>query len=110
MRLEKENLNSLSKQMELIAKAFFASKEYIHTHMRLNDSGSFDMKHSQTVFIKRVERTYEMLNPLEQLFINNDFFYEDYPLWWKDLYSKSQYQHYKKRTIIHFLRLFYDED
>ena len=53
---------------------------------------------------------YSGLNPIEQLFINNDFFYEDYPDWWKELYSKSQYTRYMKRAIVHFLRLFYDED
>ena len=110
MRLEKENLNSLSKQMELIAKTFFASKQIVKTHNRLNDSNVYDLKHRQTMFIERVQDTFEMLNPIEQLFINNDFFYEEYPNWWRDLYSKSQYLQYKKRAIIHFLRIFYDED
>lgn len=111
MRLEKETLNSLSKQMELVAKTYFAAKSYIHTHVtRLNDSGTSDAKHRQTLFIKKVQETYDMLNPIEQLFINNDFFYEEYPNWWKDIYSKNQYQLFKKRAIIHFLRIFYDED
>lgn len=110
MRLEKESLNSLIKQMELIAKSFFASKQYAQVCNRLGDKRTNDDKYRQTQLIKKVESTYERLNPIEQLFINNDFFYEEYPMWWKDIYSKGHYLMIKKRAIIHFLRIFYDEE
>ena len=111
MNLEKESLRSLTKHMELIAKTFFEFKrENRNEKLVLADINQFDSKHSQNHFVHRVEEAYSGLNPIEQLFINNDFFYEDYPDWWKELYSKSQYTRYMKRAIVHFLRLFYDED
>ena len=111
MNLEKESLRSLTKHMELIAKTFFEfKKENRKEKLVLADINQFDSKHSQNHFVHRVEEAYSGLNPIEQLFINNDFFYEDYPDWWKELYSKSQYTRYMKRAIVHFLRLFYDED
>ena len=110
MNLQKESLHSLTKHMEIIAKTFFQFKEGRSEPSLLSDSNKSDHKHQPNQFVNRVEETYYELNPIEQLFINNDFFYEDYPNWWKDIYTRTQYLRFKKRAIIHFLRLFYDED
>lgn len=110
MNLQKESLRSLTKHMELIAKTFFEFKKDHKETYELSDVNQYDSKHSQNSFINRVEEAYSGLNPIEQLFINNDFFYEDYPDWWKDLYTKTQYTRYMKRAIVHFLRLFYDDE
>lgn len=110
MNLQKESLKSLTKHMELIAKAFFEFKKEEKEKYVLADVNQFDSKHSQNHFVHRVEEAYRGLNPIEQLFINNDFFYEDYPDWWKELYTKTQYARFMKRAIVHFLRLFYEDD
>ena len=110
MNLEKESLRSLTKHMDLIAKTFFEFKRDTKVNYQLSDVDQFDSKHSQNSFINRVEEAYSNLNPIEQLFINNDFIYEEYPGWWKELYTKTQYMRYMKRAIVHFLRIFYDED
>ena len=110
MNLQKESLQSLTKHMELIAKTFFEFKRERKEKAILADIDQFNSKHSQNTFIHRVEEAYNGLNPIEQLFINNDFFYEEYPDWWKELYSKTQYTRFMKRSIIHFLRLFYDDE
>ncbi len=108
MNLQKESLRSLTKHMELIARTFFEFKRDKTKGPVLADIDQFDSKHSQNQFVHRVEEAYISLNPIEQLFINNDFFYEDYPDWWRDLYTRSQYMRFMKRSIIHFLRAFYD--
>ena len=110
MNLQKESLRSLSKHMELIAKTFFEFKKDKKETYVLSDVDQFDSKHSQNHFVHRVEEAYRGLNPIEQLFINNDFFYEDYPDWWKELYTRMQYTRLMKKSIIHFLRLFYGEE
>ena len=110
MNYQKESLKSLSRHMELIAKTFFDFKNERKENTCLADVDQFDSKHSQNSFVHRVEEAFDGLNPIEQLFINNDFFYEDYPDWWMDLYTRTQYTRYMKRSIIHFLRLFYDEE
>lgn len=108
MNLQKETLQSLIRHMDLIAKTFFDFEGYKEEPSILADISQFDSKHQQNQFVYRVKEAFEDLNPTEQLFINNDFFYEDYPNWWKGIYSPMQYARYKKRAIIHFLRNFYD--
>ena len=74
MNLQKESLRSLTKHMELIAKTFFEFKKETKANYVLSDVNQFDSKHSQNHFVRRVEEAYCSLNPIEQLFINNDFF------------------------------------
>ena len=110
MNYSKESLKSLSRHMTLIAKTFFDFKKEEKENNCLADVDQSDSKHSQSSFVRRVKESYEGLNPIEQLFINNDFFYEDYPEWWTELYTKTQYTRFLKRSIIHFLRLFYEDE
>ena len=109
-RLDKSNLSTLSRQMELIAATFFNSKKYqSETENKLFDIEGGLEENQYTTYISRVEETYRKLNPLEQLFINNDYFYQNYPFWWMEIFSRTTYYRYKKKALIHFLRLFYDE-
>ena len=110
MNFERINLKTLTKEMELIAKTFFEYRNDTEEVSVLADSDQTNAKHSQNSFVKRVEEAFSGLNPTEQLFINNDFFYEDYPDWWVKIYTKTQYSQYMKRSIVHFLRLFYEDD
>lgn len=110
MNYQNESLKSLSRHMSLIAKTFFEFKTERRETNYLADVEQSDSKHSQSSFVSRVEDAFSGLNTTEQLFINNDFFYEDYPDWWKDIYTRSQYTHYMKKSIIHFLRLFYEDE
>lgn len=110
MNLEKSSLRSLTKHMELIARAFFDFQKEERQNVGLLDIDQYDLKHRQNLFVRKVEDAFDELNPVEQLFINNDFFGEEYPNWWKDIYTYAKYTQYKKRAIIHFLRLFYDDE
>ena len=106
--LERTSLKILTKKMEMIAKVYFISKT------TGSDCFLNDIKHDQSTnrgeeFISRVEETYILLGPLEQLIINNDFFYEDYPDWWVELFSKTTYLMLKRKALIHFLKIFYEE-
>ena len=58
-------------------------------------------------FQSSVEFAYESLSaPLKRI-INNDFFYQDYPGWWKLLYKKTDYEKLKRQAINKFLEVFY---
>ena len=109
IKLEKFNLITLEKHMEFIATAFFASKRKQCKRVALLDPIGEERISEREAYVEKVEQAYAMLTPLEQIFINNDFFYEDYPLWWTKLYTKNKYLRYKKKAIIHFLRCFYEE-
>ena len=58
-------------------------------------------------FLSAVEIAYASLSaPLKEI-INNDFFYQDYPGWWKCLYKRSSYLKLKNRAMKNFLEAFY---
>lgn len=59
-------------------------------------------------FLSAVELAYSSLSaPLKRI-INNDFFYQDYPGWWKLIYKKNNYQRLKAIAVNNFLEIFYE--
>ena len=108
-KLEKCSLTTLTKRMQEIANMFFTSKKFADITPKLYDIETDTSQNQYTLFVKRVEDTYATLDPLEQLFINNDFFYQNYPYWWMEVYNKKTYLSFKKKAIIHFLRSFFNE-
>ena len=61
---------------------------------------------SHSLYVKRVKDAYSKLDTLEQNFINNEFFYQDYPDWWKKLYSKTTFYRIKRQSMKDFLEAF----
>ena len=108
-KLEKSSLATLSKRMQEIANMFFTSKRIADVAPKFYDVETDTSENQYTVFVKKVEDAYKTLDPLEQLFINNDFFYQNYPNWWMEVYDKRTYSSIKKKAIIHFLRSFFNE-
>ena len=108
-KLEKCSLSTLTKRMQEIANMFFTSKKYADITPKLYDIETDTSQNQYTLFVKKVENAYSQLDPLEQLFINNDFFYQNYPYWWMEVYTKQNYTLYKRKAIIHFLRSFFGE-
>ena len=107
-KLEKTSLKNLVKQMETISRLYF-SRERIVEGNCLKDVNYKGVDNLHDSFVNRVEGTYLKLDPLEQLVINNDFFYEDYPGWWEDIFSSKTYTYLRRKSIIHFLEVFYEE-
>ncbi len=107
-RVEKTSLKNLVKQMEVISRLYFSS-ERIEERNCLKDINFKRVNNLHDTFVTRVEKTYLKLDPLEQLVINNDFFYEDYPGWWEDIFSQKTYSFLRRKSIIHFLNVFYEE-
>ena len=108
-KLEKCSLASLTKRMQEISNMYFASKKYADITPKLYDVETDSSQNQYTIYVQRVEKAYSSLDPLEQLFINNDFFYQNYPFWWMEVYSKKSYLTFKKKAIVHFLRSFFNE-
>ena len=97
-----EKKKSLSLFISKIAKLYFIAKEKcgsgeIHDVTDNND---------YFVFITRVERAFDQLTDIEKEFINNDFFYEAYPNWWKKYYSRSNYYRIRKMSMLSFKEAF----
>lgn len=108
-QMKNMTFNTMDKKMQLVANAFFASKKKKNRIHRLSDSEKiFDYERYQS-FIERVKSIYSCLSIEEKIFINNEYFYEEYPYWWLGIYTKREFKKNKKKAVMHFLRLFYEE-
>lgn len=85
-----------------IAKIYLYSISNQYPYSSITKSQKIEM------FKSSVELAYQSLDvPLKKI-INNDFFYQEYPGWWKLLYSKSSYQKLRLLAINKFLEVFYE--
>ena len=60
--------------------------------------------------IRRVKNAYNQLDELEKAFINNDFFYQSYPDWWKETFSKTSYYRLRRQSMSRFIKAFENEE
>ena len=97
------NLAALSQKMETIAKNYFIARNLLIKRIELSDDNFLLM----IVYIQRVRACYEKLDEKEKQFINNEFFYQNYPNWWKNKITPSTYMRLKAQSIKHFLEVFY---
>lgn len=94
----------LNRSIKNIAKNYFSAKEKLKKHCEPQH-----LKFVTNRFIKRVEKAYSKLDNLDQYFINNEFFYEAYPFWWKKIYSKTTYYRLMRKSMTHFKEAFDNE-
>ena len=59
--------------------------------------------------INTIREAYASLSSEERTIINNEFFYQKYPFWWKSTYSSSVFKKLKLKSMSHFLEEFYNE-
>ena len=84
------------------------AKIYLHTLLLSADEIHSLQSQNLYSFLSAVELAYSSLSAPLQKIINNDFFYQDYPGWWRLLYKKSNYQRLKNQAINQFLEVFYE--
>ena len=109
MRVLKQNeeFNALTCSVQQIANMYFAALRHVESGEEIN--GLRGTLVCFVAFVNRVRKAYYQLDDLEKVFINNDFFYEEYPNWWKSIYSKSTYYRLKKRSMKRFKEAFDNE-
>ena len=101
----------VAKEIRTIASNYFVALKKVNSKKRkrcLSDSSSGENIYQRHV--RRVKSAYDQLDSLEQSFINNDFFYENYPEWWKKSFSKSSYYRLRRISMVHFLEAFQNEN
>ncbi len=90
--------------MRDISKNYFAAKRHIESKKEFaEEDEEVSIYHS---YVERVRTAYQTLEPVEKLIINNEYFFENYPFWWTQLYSKSSFYRYKRNAMKHFLGTF----
>lgn len=96
--------NTLSKEIQEISKLYFVAMKHVNGKDVLHDSGELMDDYSR--YIIRVRNAYQQLDDLEKSIINNEFFYEDYPNWWKKIFSRSTFFRLKKQSMLKFKEAF----
>ena len=103
------DFNSLSKRIEEIAHQYCDCKDHINSVGGFLNPNFVDFENPNSKYMDRVNAAYSALNEIERSIINNDFFYQAYPNWWKKYYTRSKYYLIKKRSMMSFLEAFENE-
>lgn len=89
--------HQLSEYIQKIADDYFVARDKIQKRKRIKNSLDY---------VTRVKKAYEQLDPVDQNFINNEFFYQKYPMWWQDIYSKTTFYRLKRKSMESFKEAF----
>ena len=96
---ETDTFIKLDTEIKGLASLYFKALE-------LSKSKESNSRHLNLVNL--VRNAYSNLNQEERKLINNEFFYQKYPNWWKDSYSLYNFRRLKYKSMTHFLEVFYD--
>ena len=107
--MREKTFSEMAKSLRLIAKNYFTAQRYLRARICGFSSGDEATINAHQKFISRVHRAYDELADDEKEFINNDFFYDNYPKWWVDRYSVSSYYRHKKTIMRKFLEKLEDD-
>lgn len=105
MRGQTMETNISELKLKHIAKkylSFFTSYSFLNFPSIKSYSLNFNLN-----FLSHVELAFQSLSSPLKLIINNDFFYQDYPGWWKKIYTWSEYQSLKRKAIKTFMENYY---
>ena len=90
-----------------VADFYFYALKHVESRGRIFDSEEAMCDYER--FVIRVRNAYDKLDNVEKAFINNDFFFEKYPFWWQNIYSKTTYYRLKRRSMTNFMEALNNE-
>ncbi len=99
-KLDNKSFSELEHDVEAIAIKYFECLDTLNKPVKYKEVFA---RH-----VKRVKDAYSKLDIVEQKMINNEFFYQDCPNWWRNIYSRSTFYRIKKNSMLHFLEAFLD--
>ena len=106
--MERVKKESLKAKIEAIAKNYFTAERHIRSHICGFASCDEVGLTAYQNYVERVICAYDNLNEEEKNIINNEYFYQDYPNWWKSLYTRSSFAYKKRSAMKRFLSYFYE--
>lgn len=101
--MKMSELYLLEEKMIAIAHNYFLACRYLKNPSNISDDNSTLL----CCYISKVKKAFQHLNEDEQSFINNEYFYEAPPYWWKKNYTLQTYNQIKQTAIEHFLEVFH---
>ena len=94
----------LRKEVELIAQMYFVALKHIKAAELLNDADEETDEYRK--YVCKVRNAYHSLDSLEQSIINNEFFYQQYPFWWRTIYKRSTFYRLRRKAMSKFKEAF----
>ena len=101
------NLKSLDKEMTTVASKYFAALRNLK--LLSAQSGEVDPLNPYLIYLRKVTAAFDSLCEEDKKFINNEYFYQEYPNWWQTIYTQSSFYRIKKRSLENFLEAFHAE-
>ena len=98
----KPRKRSLENEINQISRMFFLARE-VDEFEKLSDIDAVDEKER---YVSRVRAAFDSLKEEEKEMINNEFFYENYPFWWVNKYSRSAFYRLRNRSMFNFKKAF----
>ncbi len=96
-----DNYYELLKNVKEIATRYFFYQE----KLRKGNEGMLlaeDISDAKS-FIERCNDSFNSLDAIDKEIINNEFFYQDAPNWWKTRYGKGDFERRKKVAMKEFV-------
>ena len=97
-----------TKKLELklrqISKNYLSIQKAFLTHTISNNYINLSNPFFQ--FCVDVDNAFNSLTPPLRKIINNEFFYQDYPNWWKSIYSSRHFKVLRKLAIYKFMEAY----
>ena len=90
----------LEKQINKIAKVYFDCMSILNKEKSI---------FKEKLTINQIITAYGVLSYEERKIINNEFFHQDYPNWWKSKYSYDDFTMQKYFAMTHFLEAYKNE-
>ena len=95
----------LADEIRQIARNYFVALRCLEKmDLVLNDSE--DDENDYEKHVRRVRNSFSSLDGVERTFINNEFFYQDYPDWWNKTFSRTTYYRLRRKSMIDFKEAF----
>ena len=105
-----------SEQYKDVKRMMAISDNYSHCTASLNNSSRLLLNDSDSLkidmyveYIKDVENSLCLLDPLDQKVITKEFFEPGNRFWWLGLFSRTTFYRIRRRAIEKFLGYFYEQ-
>ncbi len=101
-------LQKLETKLSQIAKNYISIQNAFLTHTI--SSKYEDISNPFIQFCLGVEQAfYSLSSPLKKI-INNEFFYQAYQGWWKEIYNAHHFKQLRKVAIYKFMEAYYEQE
>ena len=101
--MENQKINVLKAKVTIVARNFIKARNLLHSCPTLTESNTRMFIN----YIQAVQKAYERLDEKEKKCLNNEYFYDDKPEWWKKDINEKEFEQLLNRTVIHFMEGFY---